>query len=34
MRKTKYTVKVTTQFRKDYKQATKRGLTIEKKRDF
>ncbi len=28
MRKTKYTVKVTTQFRKDYKQATKRGLNM------
>lgn len=29
MRKTKYTVKVTTQFRKDYKLAIKRGLKIE-----
>lgn len=29
MRKTKYTVKATTQFRKDYKLAMKRGLKIE-----
>lgn len=29
MRKTKYTVKVTTQFRKDYKLAIKRGQKIE-----
>lgn len=29
MRKTKYTVKFTTQFRKDYKLAIKRGLKIE-----
>lgn len=28
MRKTKYTVKPTTQFKKDYKQAMKRGLKI------
>ena len=28
MRKTKYTVKVTTQFKKDYKQASRRGLKI------
>ncbi len=28
MRKTKYTVKVTTQFKKDYKLAMKRGLKI------
>lgn len=28
MRKTKYTVKSTTQFKKDYKQAMKRGLKI------
>lgn len=28
MKQTKYTVKVTTQFRKDYKQAMKRGLNI------
>lgn len=28
MRKTKYTVKVTTQFKKDYKLAMKRGLQI------
>ena len=29
MRKTKYTVKLTTQFKKDYKQAMKRGLKME-----
>lgn len=29
MRKTKYTVKITTQFKKDYKAAIKRGLKIE-----
>jgi len=29
MRKTKYTVKFTTQFKKDYQLAIKRGLTIE-----
>lgn len=29
MRKTKYTVKFTTQFRKDYKLAIKRGMKIE-----
>ncbi|MFA6846268.1 MAG: type II toxin-antitoxin system YafQ family toxin [Sphaerochaetaceae bacterium] len=29
MRKIKYTVKITTQFRKDYKLAMKRGLKIE-----
>ena len=29
MRKTKYTVKPTTQFKKDFKLAMKRGLTIE-----
>jgi mRNA interferase YafQ len=29
MRKTKYLVKPTTQFRKDYKLAIKRGLKIE-----
>lgn len=29
MRKTKYTVKPTTQFKKDYKRALKRGLKIE-----
>ena len=29
MRKTKYIVKVTTQFKKDYKLATKRGLKME-----
>jgi mRNA interferase YafQ len=29
MRKTKYTVKFTTQFKKDYKLAIKRGLNIE-----
>lgn len=29
MRKTKYTVKTTTQFKKDYKRAMKRGLKIE-----
>lgn len=29
MRKTKYTVKATTQFKKDYKLAVKRGLKIE-----
>ena len=29
MRKTKYTVKPTTQFRKDFKLAVKRGLKIE-----
>ena len=29
MRKTKYTVKPTTQFKKDYKRAMKRGLKIE-----
>ncbi len=29
MRKTKYTIKFTTQFRKDYKLAMKRGLKIE-----
>ncbi len=29
MRKTKYIVKPTTQFRKDYKLAIKRGLKIE-----
>lgn len=29
MRKTKYTVKPTTQFKKDYKRAIKRGLKIE-----
>lgn len=29
MRKTKYTVKTTTQFKKDYKLAIKRGLKIE-----
>ena len=29
MRKTKYTVKPTTQFRKDFKLAMKRGLKIE-----
>ena len=28
MRETKYTVKVTSQFRKDYKQAMKRGMKI------
>lgn len=28
MRKTKYTVKITTQFKKDYKLAMKRGLKI------
>ena len=28
MRKTKYTVKTTTQFKKDYKRAMKRGLKI------
>lgn len=28
MRKTKYTVKPTTQFKKDYKQAMKRGLKM------
>ena len=28
MRKTKYTVKITTQFKKDYKLAMKRGLRI------
>ncbi len=28
MRKTKYTVKLTTQFKKDYKHALKRGLEI------
>lgn len=29
MRKTKYIVKYTTQFKKDYKTATKRGMKIE-----
>lgn len=29
MKKTKYIVKVTTQFKKDYKLATKRGLKME-----
>lgn len=29
MRKTKYTVKSTTQFKKDFKLAMKRGLKIE-----
>ncbi len=29
MRKTKYTVKPTTQFKKDYKRVMKRGLKIE-----
>lgn len=29
MRKTKYTVKPTTQFKKDYKRAMKRGLKME-----
>ena len=29
MRKTRYTVKFTTQFRKDYKSVIKRGLKIE-----
>lgn len=29
MRKTKYIVKLTTQFKKDYKRAMKRGLKIE-----
>lgn len=29
MRKTKYTVKPTAQFKKDYKRAMKRGLKIE-----
>lgn len=29
MKKTKYTVKPTTQFKKDYKRAMKRGLKIE-----
>ena len=29
MRKTEYTVKPTTQFKKDYKRAMKRGLKIE-----
>ena len=29
MRKTKYIVKITTQFRKDYKRVMKRGLKIE-----
>lgn len=29
MRKTKYTVKITTQFKKDYKLAIQRGLKIE-----
>lgn len=29
MRKTKYIVKHTTQFKKDYKRAMKRGLKIE-----
>ena len=29
MRKTKYTVKPTTQFKKDYKRAIKRGRKIE-----
>ena len=29
MKKTKYTVKLTTQFKKDYKRAVKRGLKIE-----
>lgn len=29
MRKTKYTVKPTTQFKKDFKLAMKRGLRIE-----
>lgn len=29
MKKTKYTVKATTQFKKDYKLAIKRGLKIE-----
>ena len=29
MSKTKYTVKMTTQFKKDYKLAMKRGLKIE-----
>ncbi len=29
MRKTKYTVKPTTQFKKDFKLAMKRGLKIE-----
>jgi len=29
MRKTKYTVKPTTQFKKDYKRAMKRGLKID-----
>ena len=29
MRKTKYTVKPTTQFKKDYKRAINRGLKIE-----
>ena len=28
MRKAKYTIKTTSQFRKDYKQAIKRGLNI------
>lgn len=29
MRKTKYTVKLTTQFKKDYKLALKRGLNMD-----
>ena len=29
MRNTKYTIKPTTQFKKDYKLATKRGLDIK-----
>ena len=29
MRKTKYTVKPTTQFKKDYKRAMKRGLKVD-----
>ena len=29
MRKTKYTVKPTTQFKKDYKRAMKRGLNVD-----
>lgn len=29
MRKTKYTVKLTTQFKKDYKLALKRGLDVQ-----
>ncbi|MCB6994181.1 type II toxin-antitoxin system YafQ family toxin [bacterium 210820-DFI.6.37] len=33
MRKTKYTVKATTQFKKDYKLAIKRGLKINRLED-